>query len=195
MRPCSPYGSKDHSLRTSDEGGSKGQLYSWWHLLYKQTFSEHRFRTLSVFSITTVILNIHMQSTSHLLVAWTKPIYLIQCTLSWCETNGSWHALSSPLGQKTGTHMTPTNKHTHLQNTHHVFGVSKCVHLFYMSVYFLYGSAVPMMSCYCTYNKCAALFSAICILSRYLTRMLSLQPTRQHILNYEYYCLVWLAVM
>jgi hypothetical protein len=38
-RPCSPYGSKDHSLRTSDEGGSKGQLYSWWYLLCKHSLN------------------------------------------------------------------------------------------------------------------------------------------------------------
>ena len=133
-RPCSPYRSMDHSLRTSDEGGSMGQIYSWWHLLYKQTFSEHRFRTMSVFSITTVLLSIYMQSISHLLDAWTEPIYLIQCTLSWCEMSGSWHALLSPLSQKTGTNMTPTNKHKYLQHTHHVFGVSKCVDLFCMYV-------------------------------------------------------------
>jgi hypothetical protein len=89
---------------------------------------------MSVFSITTVLLNIHMQSVSHLLAAWSEPIYLIQCTLSWCDMSGSWHAFLSPLGQKTRTHMTPTNKYTHLQNTRHVSGVSKCVHLFCMYV-------------------------------------------------------------
>jgi hypothetical protein len=48
---------------------------------------------------------------------------------------------------------------------------------FILYVLFLYGSAVPMMSCYCTFNKWAALFSAICILSRYITWTLSVRPT------------------
>jgi hypothetical protein len=146
-------------------------------------------------SVLPQLLSIYKQSTSHLLDAWTEPIYLIQCTLSWCEMSGSWHALLSPVGQKTWTHMSPTNKHKHLQHTHHVFCVSKCVDLFCMYIYFLCGSAVPMMSCYCTYNKCAALLSGICILSRYLTWTLRLEPTRKHILNYEYYCLVWHYIM